>query len=607
MEFETLILEEHPSWNKRYSDGSNNDIHGHKCFKRNDNQGIWNHIIAWYLLPLHLFVSVTFAYTMMFVLDNKIFAIRSNPNLNAPHQKGLYQSQVTTLVSVSLVCIRIIAGAWSSLSVWRCCFILLEKSGLTLQQLSSTIAFNIPTSAFASASKGKGQRNRGATWIVFMICALLLPSQFAAPIASGSISWIPDIEMSPVATTLNNISVAGPGYPWDWYQEGAAQRNTLVLRSAAYASSVQINPNRPSLMTWRGVPSLRDAAVNTIIGNITVPYFDIQGWEWVQHLSDLPDGMEDIVTGEGSLNISSVNNPIQPAIEGNAVILKKDPWQQQTYRATNNGLSFSYPDPKIVSTQQYAAVLVQRIPGYKCQSTSNTFGDLPVPPSGQLIINYTNAHCNCYMFARFNLIAGSAVCQGCNVSSLSTVSPSQNPTSNLTVSPDKLVMEIISMMPEVMYTIASMNATETSQFGNIDQWTQALLVDAYSATWTVMSQNFADPSLSLSSQQNAPVQVVRASILRWRMWLWLGLNGLVTVSGLVLIALQANCKRKPVVDTVLAAVMLDPQMVLKEDRTGLCNASRLAGVDESVGVLKLARFEDGSGEGHFLLDKVLKT
>ena len=145
-----------------------------------------------------------------------------------------------------------------------------------------------------------------------------------------------------------------------------------------------------------------------------------------------------------------------------------------------------------------------------------------------------------------------------------------------------------------------MNATESSQIGYLEYWTKLLLVQAYSATWTTMSLYFADPESSLSSEQKIPVQVVRASVSRWRMWLWLGLNALVTLSGLILMSWQATCKRKPVVDPVLAAVMLDPQKLLEEDRTGLCDATRLAIVDKGVGILKIRRFGDGRKEAHFI-------
>jgi hypothetical protein len=168
-------------------------------------------------------------------------------------------------------------------------------------------------------------------WTVFVICVLLLPCQFSSPTAAGSILRIPDIGMSSPPISLRDISVPGPGYPWDWYQMYASVRNTLVLRSAAYASIVnsETDLNQTSQMTWRGVPSIQGAPVNTTVSNITIPYFDIQGWEWVQDLGDLPSGIEESITGQGALNIASGNNPMQDAVEGNAALLKTDPWQPQ--------------------------------------------------------------------------------------------------------------------------------------------------------------------------------------------------------------------------------------------------------------------------------------
>lgn len=184
--------------------------------------------------------------------------------------------------------------------------------------------------------------------------------------------------------------------------------------------------------------------------------------------------------------------------------------------------------------------------------------------------------------------------------------------SSTEIQPDPLIGEVLAMMPQVMRAVASMNVAETSQVGRLEQWTQQLLKQAYFATWNVMSIYFADPQDydsdvpdSLSSSTTVPVQTVLASVPKERMWLWLELNVLVTLSGRMLLAWQtACCERKPVVDPVLAAVMLDPRRLLQGDNTGLCNALRLTRADEeAVGVLRLRRARNREG-AHFLLDRV---
>jgi len=198
----------------------------------------------------------------------------------------------------------------------------------------------------------------------------------------------------------------------------------------------------------------------------------------------------------------------------------------------------------------------------------------------------------------------------CNVSYPSTV---VNPTGSTGCSPDPLVDEIFAMMPQVMEKVAIMNVTGISQVRQLEQWTRRLLKQAYFATWTAMSIEFSSLAYDrtdgeskegpLSSSIKVPVQMVKASVYVRRIWLWLALNGLVTMSGLFLLIWQSACERKPVVDPVLSAVMLDPRKLLDKDSTWLCDASRLTSVDGELGLLRWRRADSKDGEGHFLLDK----
>ncbi|KAK0726162.1 hypothetical protein B0H67DRAFT_551532 [Lasiosphaeris hirsuta] len=521
---------------------------------------------------------------------------------------------MTTLVSVSLVCIRLILNAWATISAWRTAFILLETTGMTLRQLCLTASFGIPFSVFdwTRTCTTKSPGKLATAWSLFLICALLLPGQLAAPIASGSVSWIPRSISSPSPSPLRGITVPGPGYKWNWYQMFPAVRNTLVLRSAAYATMItaQTSAHQAAVPAWRGVPSAYDLPLKTTVHNITIPYFDIQAWEWVRDISILPDAVRNAVTGDGVLNITSEDNPLQDPVEGNAALLKTDPWRSsQVASVDGDGTQhYAYPSPRIIVAQKkYVAVLAQRVPGESCRPISDTFGNLGVPDSSFLKVGHSNNHTDCYMFASFNVTAGSQVCMHCNVSHPSTVSAPSVPTDrtgDAEILPDPLVDEVLGMLPEVMRAVASMNVTEGSQFGRLEQWTQQLLKQAYFATWTVMSIYCTDPEkATLSSSKTTPFQIVQASVSAQRMWLWLALNALVTLSGLMLLCWQSSCKRKPVVDVVLAAVMLDPRELLDEDKTGLCNASRLTSADDAVAILRLRRAMDERENSHFVLDK----
>jgi hypothetical protein len=58
--------------------------------------------------------------------------------------RKLYQAQVTGLVSLALVVLRLVSGSCSVLLAWRVVCVLLEKRGLTLTELTLTINWKLP-------------------------------------------------------------------------------------------------------------------------------------------------------------------------------------------------------------------------------------------------------------------------------------------------------------------------------------------------------------------------------------------------------------------------------------------------------------------------------
>ena len=91
------------------------------------------------------------------------------------------------------------------------------------------------------------------------------------------------------------------------------------------------------------------------------------------------------------------------------------------------------------------------------------------------------------------------------------------------------------------------------------------------------------PQLRVSIAQD----VIRASVSAPRMYAWFGLNLLLTVAGLILMWLQSRCYGKTVRDFTLAAILMDPQEILRQDESGICSAVAISTQDKSLGALKL--------------------
>lgn len=103
---------------------------------------------------------------------------------------------------------------------------------------------------------------------------------------------------------------------------------------------------------------------------------------------------------------------------------------------------------------------------------------------------------------------------------------------------------------------------------------------AYQASWNSLS-NMWQASL-LPTKISTPYSVLIARVTTWRVCAWLGLNLVLTISGLLLAVLQKNCQNKTVRDPALAALMLDTSALLSQDSTGLCNAVALRKGDNAL-------------------------
>lgn len=220
----------------------------------------------------------------------------------------------------------------------------------------------------------------------------------------------------------------------------------------------------------------------------------------------------------------------------------------------------------LFSGEKYVAILVQRVMGRNCLSITSTFGQLPIPVASLLTIYYDNDSTSCFAFAKLKISVGKALCTKCQVVSPMMVEGQPDSTQE-----DSLVQEVFDVMPEVMYAIVASTSGNTDLTNQLENHTRSLLTAAYIGSWSTLTDSFGRGSdvPPLTTQGTKSELVLQAAISTWRMCVFLGLNALVTLCGIVLIILQSGCERKPVVDTVLAAIMLDSSDLLKGDRNGL--------------------------------------
>lgn len=112
------------------------------CHVRADDAGIWNHTKTWCLSVLHLTTAVAVICGII-AIDGHAFQIGFGSSLFV-FENGLYQAQVTALISLALVVTRLIASSCSTLLAWRVLSLMLENAGMSLGEMTRLVDWRLP-------------------------------------------------------------------------------------------------------------------------------------------------------------------------------------------------------------------------------------------------------------------------------------------------------------------------------------------------------------------------------------------------------------------------------------------------------------------------------
>ena len=181
----------------------------------------------------------------------------------------------------------------------------------------------------------------------------------------------------------------------------------------------------------------------------------------------------------------------------------------------------------------------------------------------------------CYVLARMNYTAGATICNKCRVVNEGVVEATvaANESSTRAVVPDLLVDDALSMIPEVLFYMAVSDSSQAPTWQNLDGFTRGMISVAHQASWNSLANQWqASP---LATRIGTPIPVLIARVTSWRVFVWLGLNGALPLSGLILAFLQRKCQHKVICNPTLAALTLDSRDLRDQDVTGLDNAVSL--------------------------------
>ena len=573
MEDDGLELISHDSLSRTASLGSQ-----YRSPRKRPNVTQW----ALSLLPLvvHFALSACTAGFVWFYVANRSFGVseRRASFVESDGSKGtlkhpiILQTDITTLLSVILALTRTCGGAWCVAMCSRSAFLLLEKDGLRLKDLAWMLDWGLPAS-FASHRKGDHSH------IVFTTALLLLaslPAQYAAPILTGSIAWSPshtlvlgNVPVSNIPTSANGLEV----YSWWWYQF-PGNRDICRIRSAGSASTAWSNDATSNLgLMKRIVAPAKQLSPNSTLNNITLPYFAVHSLTWLNDLTQItqinltwaidPDG--------GLMNTTSVYNPLQQ-VAPTLAIIPDEPYHDAPWNKTTQQYVFPQPT-KFERKAGVLALFANREDNSTGCTThvSDAFGDLP---SGVTFLPWVwpqlNATAiNCYIFANITYSAGAAVCTNCLITPGGVA---VSGISALTLQEDAMTTVAMTIMPEVIMTMADMNISTPRTWNNIDMYTREMLTRSYAVSWAVVTDvvgsSFTSPwgelprrTGSLRTAVSIAVPSTLALVAAWRVMLWFGLQALLTLSGILFLRLQMTSSKGLVTQPTLEWFLLDTHEV----------------------------------------------
>ncbi|CAE6405968.1 unnamed protein product [Rhizoctonia solani] len=582
------------------------------CNMRN---GMLGGVIVTWSLVLHCLGSLATAAAFLEWLDARHFYVEreqfvpladgeSIPLSTEWYRAPLHvQPDVTTAISGLLRLLAIIADAWAASLCWRVIMLLAEtsKAGLNRSEIEWVASYGTlpPLSHFRLSLNP----------VLGLILLGTLTRNIASPILTGSVAWIPSsstLKLSDSYTIpilgINNGSEAS----FDDVNTAAIRINLASILNTAWGTGVEEGVFK------RVVPSAGLLNVGSTIHNITIPYFHVTNIAWLPTASTNLTSRFDSMTSD---NNTFPHLREQMSQSGAIALLTNTTWRdnnthgiQGTWTLLLNVVG-SYRAHRSNTTCSLDSTVLAKDPQVPFQGDDGTWD-----ADG------------CFAIANVSFIAGSGICEGCRVASNYTV---QNTTELKMLGDSYIFVEsALADMPVHVASLAPLLGSFPDPTNSIDNYVSALLVRSYSALWnawtdaadpmsesrpitssqtsnggggggggggeqsraappTTMqrsgalinrarmarslislrsaSQAARDPT-TLQSKYQPAFPTLQARINKTRVYIWLGIQLLLTFAGLAFLFLQVGSCTSHITDTGMLAFDIDSSQVSKPDR-----------------------------------------
>ena len=476
----------------------------------------------WPLLIAYTVCCIALSLVLTLVIDG-FNAVDTSTARYIDGKLQLRVSDITTLISAALVIIKFFATSWAAVAVWRCAYELTHTTDVELsrQQLSFMMKYRLPPWAMYPFQQPNGFRS----WTVAAILLCVLPQPFIAPLLSGAVNWNPSLVPGSRIVPVNSTSPAASGYFYQYKDPTYTTSRDHILKTAAgvaslaWSDSSTVSTNGTSLTGngCRHVVNDDGLLPNSTLTNSIVPCIKFDNISWATSANEIPSKVTELIL---SSSLSLVNDSTERYNQpGHAVLF--DPnllWN-----------SSQDPTPTLVSGPKSLGLVIAH--QYNCTKLDiNSFGDINNIP--QYI--YSWALGTCYIFANITLTAG-VVTSAVSRYISSRVIEDQTPIDEAVFEPNSWVQESFWLLPDLMSFVSLMNSSLLPTWDNIDLYAESLIRQTYLAAWDTFHMSY-DKNGSIS---NAIPQErrVKATVSYSRVFAWLGVSLLMTVGGILLLAL----------------------------------------------------------------------
>ncbi|KAG8841020.1 hypothetical protein FRC20_005298, partial [Serendipita sp. 405] len=377
------------------------------------------------------------------------------------------QSEITTLISLMATVTRLAGGLWCGNILWRCILYCMEQGGISLGGVKRLIESHPPSFHHI------GYKRNTALIFIFLIISFSI--DFFSSVLTGSVTWEPTFTYVQGKTTMTGISQSSGAMSlynyrkWEGTRIEVASLATAMGNMAWGSSNQSDHSAEPAMVMKRVMPKAQSLPVGSILYNVTLPYFVVDNFEWIQDPNSyLTSEQYNLLTNYK--NAGTHNRDYNPYTVGSGIVglIPDKKWGPLSGDVT--------PDPQVVSETRILSYKFIRLPDHGSCEYMLPAG---VPPNLGIITFQLSVSTDCFLLAKLTYRAGQAECHNCKMASPAVF---QTDAIHLTLLPDSLAAEALAITSFISSQMAISGYAVPVLSGGIQNMAIESLSRAYQAS-----------------------------------------------------------------------------------------------------------------------------